>query len=156
RPRADGSANDQLATIKRLFETAEEIICATDAGREGELIFRYILTWTGCEAKPARRLWISSLTDDAISKGFAELKSAAAYDNLYAAARCRSEADWIVGMNATRFFTVEYGRRQLLLSLGRVQTPILALIVNRDLEVAQVTAVSYCVVKNVCLGASFN
>lgn len=155
RPRADGSATEQLATIKRLFETAEEIICATDAGREGELIFRYILTWTGCEAKPARRLWISSLTDDAIAKGFAALKPVADYDHLYHAARCRSEADWIVGMNATRFFTVEYGRRNLLLSLGRVQTPILAMIVGRDLEVEHFVPEEFFEVSTTCRGALF-
>ncbi len=155
RPRADGSAAEQLATIKRFFESADEIICATDAGREGELIFRYILSWTGCEAKPAKRLWISSLTDEAIAKGFAELEPAAAYDHLYAAARCRSEADWIVGMNATRFFTLEYGKRNLLLSLGRVQTPILALIVNRDLEVERFTPETFWEVKTVARGATF-
>ncbi|WP_221031527.1 type IA DNA topoisomerase [Actomonas aquatica] len=157
RPRSDGSASEQLATIKRHFDAAEEIICATDAGREGELIFRYILTWAGPEAaaKPIKRLWISSLTDDAIRKGFAELKSATDYDHLYAAARCRSEADWIVGMNATRFFTVEYGKRSLLLSLGRVQTPILALIVGRDLEVEHFKPQTFWEVKTVCRGATF-
>lgn len=155
RPRSDGSATEQLATIKTFFEAAEEIICATDAGREGELIFRYILNWTGCEAKPVKRLWISSLTDDAIKKGFAELKPAAAYDPLYHAARCRSEADWIVGMNATRFFTVEYGRRQLLLSLGRVQTPILAMIVNRDLEVEYFEPEEFFEVHTTCRQAKF-
>lgn len=155
RPRADGSANDQLARIKTFFETAEEIICATDAGREGELIFRYILSWTGCEAKPVKRLWISSLTDDAIKKGFAELKPAADYESLYHAARCRSEADWIVGMNATRFFTVEYGRRQLLLSLGRVQTPILAMIVNRDLAVEHFEPEEFFEVHTTCRDAKF-
>lgn len=155
RPRADGSAAEQLATIKRFFSEAEEIVCATDAGREGELIFRYILSWTGCEAKPARRLWISSLTDEAIAEGFARLKPATEYQNLYYAARCRSEADWIVGMNATRFFTVEYGRRKLLLSLGRVQTPILALIVGRDLEVEQFVPQDFWEVHTLCREATF-
>lgn len=155
RPRADGSAGEQLATIKRLFESATELICATDAGREGELIFRYILTWTGCTKKPAQRLWISSLTDDAIAAGFAALKPLAAYDALYDAARCRSEADWIVGLNATRFFTVEFGRRNLLLSLGRVQTPILAMIVNRDLEVEHFKPEEFFEVHTVCRGARF-
>lgn len=155
RPRADGSAGEQLATIKRLFEGAEEIICATDAGREGELIFRYILSWTGCEHKPARRLWISSLTDEAIAKGFATLRPAKDYDPLYHAARCRSEADWIVGLNATRFFTVEYGQRNLLLSLGRVQTPILALIVQRDLEQEHFVPEAFWEVITVCRGATF-
>ena len=155
RPRADGSATEQLETIKRLFLEAEEIICATDAGREGELIFRYIQTWTGCETKPFRRLWISSLTNEAIEKGFAHLAPGTDFDRLYHAARCRSEADWIVGLNATRFFTVEYGKRNLLLSLGRVQTPILAMIVGRDLEVERFVAEDFWEVHTRCRGAVF-
>ncbi|EDY83167.1 DNA topoisomerase III subfamily [Verrucomicrobiia bacterium DG1235] len=135
RARGDDGAKKQLETVKKLFGEAEEIICATDAGREGELIFRYILEWSGCEAKPVKRLWISSLTGAAISKGFAKLREGKDFDTLHYAARCRSEADWIVGMNATRYFTVEYGKRNLLLSLGRVQTPILAMIVGRDMEI---------------------
>ncbi len=155
RPRADGSATEQLETIKRLFLEAEEIICATDAGREGELIFRYIQTWVGCETKPFRRLWISSLTNEAIAKGFAQLAPGTDFDRLYHAARCRSEADWIVGLNATRFFTVEYGKRNLLLSLGRVQTPILAMIVGRDLEVEHFVAEDFWEVHTRCRGALF-
>ena len=96
RARKEGSAGEQLRTIERLFQAADEIVCATDAGREGELIFRYILTWTGCEEKPCKRLWISSLTGAAIEKGFANLAPAAKFDRLYQAAKCRSEADWIV------------------------------------------------------------
>jgi DNA topoisomerase-3 len=155
RSRKDGSAHDQLMVIKRLFEEAEEIVCATDAGREGELIFRYILTWTECEAKPCKRLWISSLTNAAIEKGFKNLAPSADYDRLYYAAKCRSEADWIVGLNATRFFTVEYGRRNLLLSLGRVQTPILAMIVNRDLEIEYFKPKDFWEVHTVCREATF-
>lgn len=123
----------QFATIKRLFKAADEIICATDAGREGELIFRRVLAMSGCSAKPARRLWLSSLTDDAIRAAFRSLRPLSDYDNLYSAARCRSEADWIVGLNATRNFTVRYGRESgVLWSVGRVQTPVLAMIVGRD------------------------
>ena len=155
RPRGDAGAVQQLDTVKRLFTEAEEIFCATDAGREGELIFRYILEWSGCEQKPVRRLWISSLTNEAIEKGFAKLQPAADFDRLYHAARCRSEADWIVGLNATRFFTVEYGRRNLLLSLGRVQTPILAMIVGRDLEVERFVAEVFWEVHTICRGANF-
>lgn len=155
RPRGDAGALQQLETVKRLFTEADEIVCATDAGREGELIFRYILEWAGCLEKPARRLWISSLTNEAIAKGFAELKPAADFDRLYAAARCRSEADWIVGLNATRFFTVEYGRRNLLLSLGRVQTPILAMIVGRDLEVERFKPEEFWELHTACRGATF-
>lgn len=155
RPRGDAGALQQLETVKRLFTEAEEIVCATDAGREGELIFRYILEWSGCLEKTVRRLWISSLTNEAIAKGFAALKPATDFDRLYQAARCRSEADWIVGLNATRFFTVEYGRRNLLLSLGRVQTPILAMIVGRDLEVERFVPEDFWEVHTRCRGATF-
>lgn len=155
RSRKDGSAHDQLMVIKKLFEEADEIVCATDAGREGELIFRYILTWTECENKPCKRLWISSLTNAAIEKGFKKLASSTDYDRLYYAAKCRSEADWIVGLNATRFFTVEYGKRNLLLSLGRVQTPILAMIVNRDLEIEYFKPKDFWEVHTVCREATF-
>lgn len=155
RPRGDAGALQQLETVKRLFTEADEIVCATDAGREGELIFRYILEWSACLEKPVRRLWISSLTNEAIAKGFAALKPAADFDRLYQAARCRSEADWIVGLNATRFFTVEYGRRNLLLSLGRVQTPILAMIVGRDIEVERFVPEDFWEVHTRCRGALF-
>ena len=131
---------EQFETIKRLCSEADEIVCATDAGREGELIFRYILALAGCEDKPIRRLWLSSLTPDAIQEAFKDLKDGHAYDNLYAAARCRSESDWIVGLNATRCYTVRHGRLgssddRVLWSIGRVQTPVLAMIVQRDDEI---------------------
>lgn len=155
RTRKDGSAQEQLNTIKQLFEGADEIVCATDAGREGELIFRYILTWAGCESKPCKRLWISSLTEAAIKKGFTSLVSSMDYDPLYHAAKCRSEADWIVGLNATRFFTVEYGQRNLLLSLGRVQTPILAMIVNRDLDIEYFKPKDFWEVHTIASAAKF-
>ena len=124
---------DQFAVIKKLMNSAkiESIICATDSAREGELIFRYIYQMAGC-TKPVQRLWISSMTDAAIRQGFAELKPAAAYDALYESARCRSEADWLVGMNASRAFSLRYDAH---LSVGRVQTPTLSLIVKRDREI---------------------
>ncbi|WP_372806761.1 DNA topoisomerase, partial [Pontiella sp.] len=130
----------QFETIKRLCQEAEEIVCATDAGREGELIFRYILSLSDCEAKPIKRLWLSSLTPEAIKEAFKELKDGHDYDPLYAAAKCRSESDWIVGLNATRFYTVRHGRLsagddRVLWSIGRVQTPVLAMIVQRDDEI---------------------
>lgn len=134
--RGDDAAIKQLAVITRLFQSSEEIICATDAGREGELIFRYILAWTGCTDKPSKRLWISSLTDEAIRQGFQQLQDCRAYEGLYRAAKCRSEADWIVGMNATRLYTLKFGQGSTLWTLGRVQTPVLALVVQRDLEIA--------------------
>ncbi len=133
---------EQFETIKRLCTEADEIVCATDAGREGELIFRYILALSKCEDKPIRRLWLSSLTPDAIQEAFKELKDGHDYDNLYAAAKCRSESDWIVGLNATRYYTVRHGRLsagddRVLWSIGRVQTPVLAMIVQRDDEILQ-------------------
>ncbi|MBL6986964.1 MAG: DNA topoisomerase 3 [Methylobacter sp.] len=134
--RGDDSAQKQLNTIKLLFKAADEIICATDAGREGELIFRYILTWTECLQKPFKRLWISSLTDDAIRKGFAKLQEGHAYDGLYRAAKCRSESDWIVGLNATRLYTLKFGQQGSLWTIGRVQTPVLALIVQKDSDIS--------------------
>lgn len=128
---------EQYQVIKTLFEQAEEIVCATDAGREGELIFRYILALCSCEAKPIRRLWLNSLTPDAITAAFNDLKDGHDYEPLYAAARCRSESDWIVGLNATRYYTVRHGRiggggDRVLWTIGRVQTPVLAMIVERD------------------------
>jgi len=133
--RGDQRARDQFAVVKRLFKAADELICATDAGREGELIFRYILVVTGCTHKPAQRLWLSSLTPQAIRTAFQSMRPLADYDNLYAAAKCRSEADWIVGLNATRNYTLRFGSAGILLSLGRVQTPVLAMIVRRDDEI---------------------
>src|SRR3954447_8625365 len=97
-------ARKQFAIIKRLFRSAEEIICATDAGREGELIFRYILELAGCTGKPARRLWLSSLTNAAIRDASRHLRLLSDYDSLFAAARCRSKPDWIVDLNATRIY----------------------------------------------------
>ncbi len=131
----DRGAGKQLAIVKRLFRAADELICATDAGREGELIFRYILELSGCRGKPARRLWLSSLTEAAIRDAFSRLRPLSDYDSLYAAARCRSEADWIVGLNATRYYTVRYRTSGHLWSVGRVQTPVLAMIVRRDDEI---------------------
>lgn len=125
----------QFNVIKKLFKSADSIICATDAGREGELIFRYIQQMCQCENKPAKRLWINSLTDEAIKEGLRQLRPLSDYDNLAAAAKCRAQADWIVGLNATRGYTVKYSRGQGVLSVGRVQTPVLSLIVHRDLEI---------------------
>lgn len=134
--------NKQYSTIKMLFDKAEEIICATDAGREGELIFRYILSLSECENKPIKRLWLNSLTPDAIKEAFENLKDGHDFDGLYAAAKCRSESDWIVGLNATRYYTVRHGRiggisDRVLWSIGRVQTPVLALIVEREDTIEQ-------------------
>lgn len=125
---------EQFGVVARLLAAAELVVCATDAGREGELIFRYIVRMADCEAKPVRRLWLSSLTESAIRDAFAALRPGSDFDNLYAAARCRSESDWIVGLNATRNYTVRSGN-DVLWSVGRVQTPVLALICRRDDEI---------------------
>lgn len=119
----------QLNVIKKLFTDGEEIIVATDAGREGELIFRYIYEYLNCK-KPFRRLWISSQTDKAILEGFSKLQDGRKYDTLYYSAKGRSEADWLVGMNATRALTISSGIKGVF-SLGRVQTPTLAMICER-------------------------
>ena len=131
----------QFSVLKKLLRDPEidRVICATDSGREGELIFRYIYDQAGCR-KPVDRLWISSMTDAAIREGFASLKPDSAYDGLYASARCRSEADWIIGMNASRAYTLRY---DVLLSVGRVQTPTLALLVARDREIRAFTPRDY-------------
>ncbi|WP_207425218.1 type IA DNA topoisomerase [Pedobacter sp. SYSU D00535] len=128
----DAGVVKQLNVIKSLFEQATEIIVATDAGREGELIFRYIYYHLKCN-KPFKRLWISSQTDEAIKDGFRNLKPGTDYDTLFFSAQCRSESDWIVGLNATQALSIAAGNRAVL-SLGRVQTPTLAMICARYLE----------------------
>jgi DNA topoisomerase III len=137
--RDDKLVRQQFSVVQRLFRSADQIICATDAGREGELIFRYIFDLTGCTQKPAWRLWLSSLTPQAIRSAFQSMRPLADYDNLFAAAKCRSEADWIVGLNATRNYTVRYAASGILWSLGRVQTPVLAMIVRRDDDIRTFT-----------------
>ena len=121
----DMGIQKQLSVIDDLFSECSEIIVATDAGREGELIFRLIYQHLHC-TKPFKRLWVSSLTKKAIEQGFRELKNGSAYDNLYQSARCRSEADWLVGMNASRALTIGAAFLSRF-SLGRVQTPTLAI-----------------------------
>lgn len=127
----DSGVVAQIKIIAKLFRESERIIVATDAGREGELIFRYLYEYIGC-ATPFDRLWISSLTDKAIREGLENLKNGAEYDKLYYAAKARSEADWLVGINATQAITVAAGRGTY--SLGRVQTPTLAMICERYWE----------------------
>ncbi len=135
RPTDNRSTHEQLATVAGLCKKADELVCATDAGREGELIFRYILDYAGCPDREHTRLWLSSLTEEAITQAFKARKPGTSYANLHDAARCRSEADWIVGLNATRAYTVRFGGGGVLWSLGRVQTPVLALIAQRDDEI---------------------
>ena len=125
------SLNEQVYAIKNLFDHSEYIIVATDAGREGELIFRYVYQYLNCHT-PFKRLWISSLTDKAIKEGLDNLRDGHEYDNLFLAAKARSEADWLVGINATQALTIAAGRGTY--SLGRVQTPTLAMVCHRFLE----------------------
>lgn len=124
------SSRAQYMILRKLLNSPEvdTVICATDAGREGELIFRLVYAQAQC-MKPVKRLWISSLEEQAIQDGFADLRDAHDYDNLYRAALCRSHADWLVGINASRLYSLMYNQS---LSIGRVQTPTLALIVNRE------------------------
>jgi DNA topoisomerase-3 len=124
---------DQFRVVQRILNSPRisHVVCATDAGREGELIFRYIYEATQC-GKPVSRLWISSLTPEAIRKGFAVLRPASDYDPLADAARGRSRADWLVGMNLSRAYSLAYSEE---LSVGRVQTPTLAMLVERELAV---------------------
>ena len=139
------ATRQQYEIVKKLMNSKkiDSIVCATDSAREGELIFRYIYQLAGCD-KRVERLWISSMTDAAIRQGFAQLKSASAYDALYESARCRSVADWLVGMNASRAFSLKYNAH---LSIGRVQTPTLNLIVKRDLEIENFVPQDYWEVK---------
>ncbi|SMC96369.1 DNA topoisomerase 3 [Pedobacter africanus] len=137
----DPGVRKQLDIIKKLFDEATEIIVATDAGREGELIFRYIYYFLKCK-KPFKRLWISSQTDEAIKEGFRNLKPGTDYDTLFNSAHCRSESDWLVGMNATQALSISAGNRSVL-SLGRVQTPTLAMICSRYLEIKNFVPQTY-------------
>ncbi len=125
---------DQFEVVRKILTSPKvsRVVCATDAGREGELIFRYIYEAAGC-SKPVQRLWISSLTPDAIRRGFDSLRPGRDYDGLADAARGRSRADWLVGMNLSRAYALAYGEKDL--SVGRVQTPTLAMIVERELAI---------------------
>ena len=131
------STKKQFAVLKKLMHRAdvESIICATDAGREGELIFRLVYEQAGCK-KPVSRLWLSSMEDNTIREGFANLKPSTEYDALYQAALCRERADWMVGINCSRLFSCLYGRS---LAVGRVMTPTLAMAVQREAAIAAFT-----------------
>ena len=136
---SDPAALKQLKVIRSCFDRADRIIVATDAGREGELIFRYIYSYLNCR-KPFDRLWISSLTDKAIREGLSNVKPGSHYDNLYYSAKARSEADWLVGINASRALSIA---RRGGYSLGRVQTPTLAMVCRRYIENRDFASVSY-------------
>lgn len=138
---------DQFDVVKRLLcrDDVAGVVCATDAGREGELIFRYVYKMAGCD-KPFKRLWISSLTPDAIKAGFKALRDGRDFDNLGLAAVARARADWLVGMNLSRGYSLRFGSREgenRLLSVGRVQTPTLAMLVERELAIQDFRAEKY-------------
>lgn len=140
----------QFTVVSKLLKSAEvsDIIIATDAGREGELVARWIIMKSGVK-KPMKRLWISSQTDKAVKEGFANLRPSGEYDNLYRSAQARAEADWLVGLNVTRALTCKYNAS---LSAGRVQTPTLALIVAREREINSFVPKDYYTVRAVCNG----
>ena len=135
----------QFGILKSLMndERVTGIICATDAGREGELIFRLVYEKAGCQ-KPVRRLWISSMEESAIRDGLRSMKSMSDYDNLYRAALCRSQADWLIGMNATRLYSLLYGPT---LHVGRVMTPTLAMLSAREAAISDFKPESFYTVK---------
>lgn len=132
----------QFKIIEKLVEDCVEVINCGDAGQEGELIQRWVLQKAKCR-KPMKRLWISSLTEDAIKEGFANLKPAEEYQNLYLAGNARAIGDWLLGINATRLFTRKFGGNKGVLSIGRVQTPTLAMIVQRQKEINAFTTEEY-------------
>lgn len=145
----------QFATIKKLVANCGEVINCGDAGIEGELIQRWVLTKAECK-KPLRRLWISSMTDQAILEGFQKLKDGKDFDRLYAAGNARAIGDWLLGMNASRLYTLKYANGKGVLSIGRVQTPTLALIVRRFMEIQNFVPKQYWEVKTMYRNVVFN
>lgn len=138
----DAGVKKQFKIIKELYKKAETIVNCGDAGQEGELIQRWVMELAGVKC-PVKRLWISSLTEEAIRDGFAHLQPQSKYDSLYRAGQARAEGDWLLGMNATRLYTLKYGGYKQVLSIGRVQTPTLAMIVDRDNEIEHFTPEPY-------------
>ena len=151
----DEGIKKQFNVIKNLISSAEEVINCGDAGQEGELIQRWVYQKAGCD-KPVKRLWISSLTDESIRKGFDQLKDAKDFDNLYYAGLSRAIGDWVLGMNATRLYTLKYSRSRDVLSVGRVQTPTLAMIVARYREIENFVPEDYWELKTKYRGVTFN
>ncbi len=145
----------QFSVIESLLETADEVINCGDAGQEGELIQRWVMQKAGCKC-PVKRLWISSLTEDAIREGFQKLKLQDDFKSLYEAGLARAIGDWLLGMNATRLYTIKYGQNKSVLSIGRVQTPTLALIVNRQLEIENFTPEPYWELKTIYRNTTFS
>ena len=150
----DNGIKKQFATIERLMQAADGIVNCGDAGQEGELIQRWVMQKAQAKC-PVKRLWISSMTDEAIREGFANLKDQNDYQPLYLAGLSRAIGDWLLGMNATRLYTLKYGQNRQVLSIGRVQTPTLALIVNRQKEIEDFKPEPYWVLATVYRDTTF-
>ena len=150
----DNGIKKQFATIERLMQAADGIVNCGDAGQEGELIQRWVMQKAQAKC-PVKRLWISSMTDEAIREGFANLKDQDDYQPLYLAGLSRAIGDWLLGMNATRLYTLKYGQNRQVLSIGRVQTPTLALIVNRQKEIENFKPEPYWVLATVYRDTTF-
>lgn len=151
----DKGVEKQFKTIEQLIAQAECVINCGDAGQEGELIQRWVMQKAGCKC-PVQRLWISSLTEEAIREGFAKLRPQEEFNRLYLAGLTRAIGDWLLGMNATRLYTLRYGRDRQVLSIGRVQTPTLALIVNRQLEIENFVPQPYWELKTIYRDTTFS
>ena len=151
----DPGIEKQFHVIEWLMQNADEIINCGDAGQEGELIQRWVMQKAGARC-PVKRLWISSLTEEAIREGFAKLRDASDFQPLYEAGLSRAIGDWLLGMNATRLYTMKYGQNRQVLSIGRVQTPTLALIVNRQLEIQNFVPKQYWELKTVYRDTTFS
>lgn len=150
----DQGIRKQFATIERLMQAADGIVNCGDAGQEGELIQRWVMQKAKATC-PVKRLWISSMTDEAIREGFDALKDQSEYQSLYLAGLSRAIGDWILGMNATRLYTLKYGQNRQVLSIGRVQTPTLALIVNRQKEIDNFKSEPYWVLATIYRDTTF-
>lgn len=150
----DDGIKRQFAVIERLMQAADGIVNCGDAGQEGELIQRWVMQKAGAKC-PVKRLWISSMTDEAIREGFASLKDQNEYQSLYIAGLSRAIGDWLLGMNATRLYTLKYGQNRQILSIGRVQTPTLALIINRQKEIDSFEPEPYWVLATVYRDTTF-
>lgn len=150
----DDGIKRQFAVIERLMQAADGIVNCGDAGQEGELIQRWVMQKAGAKC-PVKRLWISSMTDEAIREGFASLKDQSEYQPLYIAGLSRAIGDWLLGMNATRLYTLKYGQNHQVLSIGRVQTPTLALIVNRQKEIDSFEPEPYWVLATIYRDTTF-